>query len=351
MGTLPYFQGAFLCYTGRELYLSEQSSFGGKPFPAKSTLPISSRHSRASRQQTATMRANLRFPALYTSLCILIGSLLTGGCASSSGIPRKPWDSAKELKALAPYLAGDVMAAYNGSAGTAAKTAYRDAVVYARLRAIDLTYSTFVTALAKERNIEAIATDTSVLILTGTASLMTPASTKSILAAISGGVVGIKGSIDKNLFYDKTMPVLLTQMDALRKQRLATILAGLGTPADRYSLTQALVDLEDYFQAGTIPYALMAVNAEGGAASQKATKEIKDLKAFSFNYGAADDEDVSTKIRTWLLNGGATWDPARGQELQTWLKEKNVTEAGISAFLSGPFKTQRGEFVAEKKIP
>ncbi|HEX2855758.1 MAG TPA: hypothetical protein VHO24_21155 [Opitutaceae bacterium] len=307
----------------------------------------------ASNSKSTKFSAKTTRPAqtLPLSLVVLLCSFFAGGCASSSGIPKKPWDSAAELKTLAPYLTADVMATYNSAGSIAAKTVYRDTVVYARLRAIDVTYSTFVTALAKERNIEAVATDTSVLILTGTASLIHPASTKSILAAISGGVVGVKGSIDKNLFYDKTMPVLLTQMEALRKQRLATILTGLSVPADRYSLTQALIDLEDYFQSGTVPYALMAVNAESGAASQKATKEIKELRTFSFNYGAAEDEDVSTKIRTWLLNGGTAWDPARRQELEGWLKEKNVTDAGITSFLNGPFKTQRSAFVTEKKIP
>ena len=141
------------------------------------------------------------------------------------------------------------------------------------------------------------------------------------------------------------MPALLTQMDALRKQRLATILRGLNAKADQYSLTQLLIDLEDYFQAGTIPYAIMTVNAEGGAASQKASAEIKGLKIFSLNYNS---DEASDAIRVWLLNGGKLYDASRRKELEDWLKSENVG-AGISAFLNtSDFSGQRSDFL--KKI-
>jgi hypothetical protein len=266
-------------------------------------------------------------------------------------MPKKPWDTANELKSLTEYLAGDVVSHYNGKATLAEKTAYRDAVIYGRLRAIDITYFQFVTSMAKERNLQAVGTDAGVLGLTGTAALMTPASTKSILAAISGGIVGIKGSIDKNLFYDKTMPVLLTQMEALRKQRLATILQGINTSADKYSLTQAMIDLEDYFQAGTIPNALVAINAASGASSERASNEIKELKVSNFTFGAADDAAVVEKIRTWLRNGGTEWDITRRQELDTWLRKNKITDSGVTVFLNGPFKAQRSAFVSEHKLP
>ena len=45
---------------------------------------------------------------------------------------------------------------------------------------------------------------------------------KSILSGVVAGIAGIKGTVDKNLFFQRTIAVLIAQMDAERK----TVLAG-----------------------------------------------------------------------------------------------------------------------------
>lgn len=58
------------------------------------------------------------------------------------------------------------------------------------------------------------------------------ATIKSILSVVAGGLTGAKGIVDKDIFYSKTMPVLLLQMEAQRKVQLVKIRTGIRADAD-----------------------------------------------------------------------------------------------------------------------
>ena len=114
--------------------------------------------------------------------------------------------------------------------------------------------------------------------LSGAGAVLVPATTKGILAAISGFVTGGKASIDKNLLFDKTVLVMLGRMDALRKAALVTVQTGLkSTEWKSYPLSEALVDVEAYYAAGTIPSAINNINADTGEKLKKSEGELRDL--------------------------------------------------------------------------
>jgi hypothetical protein len=67
--------------------------------------------------------------------------------------------------------------------------------------------------------------------------------TKSILGAVSGGITGTKGIIDKNVFYSKKMPMMLSQMGAQRKTQFVKIRTGVKSSADEDPVSEALIDI------------------------------------------------------------------------------------------------------------
>ncbi len=98
---------------------------------------------------------------------------------------------------------------------------------------------------------------------------------KAALGAAITGVTGAKVSFDKNAYFAKTLPALVASMQASRKEVLLRIRKGLELGDDKYPLTQALVDLEDYYNAGTIPGAITGITASADEASRKASEELK----------------------------------------------------------------------------
>ena len=81
--------------------------------------------------------------------------------------------------------------------------------------------------------------------------------------------------MDKNVFFEKTMPALLSQMIALRKKVLVKLRGDMLDGVDVYPLNEALIGVEDYFFAGTIPGAISAIVEEAGANSRKADEDLK----------------------------------------------------------------------------
>src|SRR5689334_5460878 len=153
------------------------------------------------------MRASAR-------LLALMPALLLYGCLSAQGYPDRSFDLQSELQMLATYHAPDILTRY---AAAPDKRAFRNEVVNARIRAIDLHFGQFAQSLSKENNWANLGLDWTVLALGGAGSIIADAGTKGTLAAFSGGLTGARNSIDKTLFFNKTMPAVLSQMEAGRR--------------------------------------------------------------------------------------------------------------------------------------
>jgi hypothetical protein len=112
------------------------------------------------------------------------------------------------------------------------------------------------------------------LILAGLTATAGGATTKAALGAASAGVIGANAAINKDLYYQKTIPALLTQMEAERLKALASILAGIKQSDADYPLMQAYIDLNAYRTAGSIPAAVAGITQNAGNAKDEAQKAI-----------------------------------------------------------------------------
>ncbi len=219
----------------------------------------------------------LHKPAL---LMLLFTLPMLGGClASLTAYPDTSYDARAELKSLEPLLAADAITRYdapgNDQRDDMDQLTWRNAVVNARVRAMDVLFNEFQQDLYREGVGFGISTDWIVLALSGAGSLISSASTA--LSAASSGVVGAKAAFDRNAFHDKTMTTLMATMVAQRKDVLATIRTNQLLGIDQYPLTLALTDLDRYYQAGTLPGALTAVAQNAGSVGAAADVRLKDL--------------------------------------------------------------------------
>lgn len=265
--------------------------------------------------------------------------LLTTGCASYRAYPKRAASESQEVSHLVHYFTDDVMAEYKASPD---KPVYRTEVVMGRLRAIDLLFLQFERAINQEKNSTQIATDWAVLGLSGAGATTGGVATKAILAAISGGLTGAKLSVDQALFYKQTMPVLLQAMQASRKAILVDIRKGLKTSLEDYHVMQALNDVDRYYEAGTLPGAMIAINSQTGEKNEKATRELKQI--IEFNYSPTE---ASVTLRTFWRSGGTVNEENKAAILQA-MREAGVPESvEISQLLSDPQYVNQRQRVVE----
>jgi hypothetical protein len=216
-------------------------------------------------------------------LLILLPAFLVGGCASGANALMDrpatlkyrdpPTRSAAETELAA-------IQAYHGDASQRqgmSQREYRDSIIYRQLAADDDDFGQFVRNLRSDKAKGNIATDIAVLALNGISAVTGGAQTKATLAVISGGLIGAKGSIDKELFNLEALSAIVSRMKAARLKALVPIKTGLNQDTTDYSLEQALFDLRGYANAGTLSGALSAITNDAGEEAEDAAEDIRTL--------------------------------------------------------------------------
>jgi hypothetical protein len=261
--------------------------------------------------------------------CLII-VLILSGCASFKAYPDRTVDLTAELQGIDKYVKPEIINEYANAnlEDKEKKKRLRDEVVNARVYAIDLYFGKFQQDLFGEGVGFGIATDWITLALAGAGAVTGNAGTKAALAAAAAGIIGAKAAFDKNVFFDKTMPALLAQMVALRKTVLARIQAGLSQGIDRYPLPQALIDLEDYYNAGTIPGAITGIVEGAGAAAKQADEEMKQVLVGRFTADAAGDA-----LRRFWKPDGKIVNQENQARIRKWMDDNHVNELSITFFM------------------
>jgi hypothetical protein len=227
---------------------------------------------------------------------------LTSACSTFTGYPKSAQNDKTEIAANAPYFSAAVRVneddpdPANTKRGGLTRQQYRDAVVYGRISVIDIRYFEFQKALTAANNGLATGADLTVLLLNGFGATTGAASAKAALAAASGGVVGTKATINTDLFYQKTLPALLTQMNAGRQKQLVVIKTGLGKSLDEYSLGEALNDVQNYYIAGTLPSAIEQVTSQAGASLSSANNALDIIRSDSFTKNGPVQADLLERV-------------------------------------------------------
>jgi hypothetical protein len=276
-------------------------------------------------------------------ICASALLIITLGCASNGGYPDRAVDPKTELLGLNNYFEPQTITAYATLTGNA-KQLRRDEIVNGRLRAIDLNYGIFEQTLTKDVGNVNVGSDWAVLALAGAGTIVTGADTKAVLAAVSALITGAKLSVDKNIYYEKTILVILGKMTSLRRGVLVTIRKGLTHDEKEYPLEQALIDLDDYYNAGTIPGALIDVNASSGAALSQSNEKLKQISA------AFLEDDAGNVLFAFWKPDGAKVDPEHDKILRKWLTDQKVTASPYFFIRGDSFADQRTQAVSDLKL-
>ena len=138
---------------------------------------------------------------------------------------------------------------------------------------------------------------------------------KSIISAALTGFKGGRKSYDENWFRERTVAVIISQMQASRAHVETDILRNMHETADIYSLDAALGDLINYFYAGTLQKGLQELAQQTGQ-SAIAEKKAVQVEREKLRAGTPEKVKIAVTIRqkfNSLFNDAMTApiDPAK----------------------------------------
>jgi len=260
----------------------------------------------------------------FRALILAFALLLVQGCSSFQGAPN--WDPTAVKSSDA--LFDEYVEKFFNLKSADERALVRNEYMTKRTAQIDRSYIDYKQGLYSQRVSSAVGIDVATLTLAGAAAAVSDVGTKTGTAAVAALLTGTKTSIDKNVYFDRTLPAMLSQMDALRAEVRAQLYAGALLPADRYSLSQADADLNEYRQAGTVPRAIAAVTNQAGQAQTAAEKVIRDrlpteetirsmLQQKGFLVQKAAVTDTTELLKKCVLIDGSL-DPGIDKEFNKW---------------------------------
>ncbi len=262
-----------------------------------------------------------RLPGLAVA-CALLATL--PGCASIGGM-QAPITASDLQAGICPSAAE--IDTFNALAGTK-RQEFRDKVILGCVKAIDLHYLAFKTSLHREGVGSSLATDIlSLGLATGAAISRTKAASR--LAAGSALTLGVGAAINKDVFFQQTLPAIEAAMDARRDKLLKAIIdAEKSDPAaTRYTLASAGIDLSAYEAAGNIYAAIAELTSEAGKAAADAKADLTASQTAAYT-AVEFSADIDTRLRAltdklWLLKDPADRAKLDAVALKLGLKIKS----------------------------
>lgn len=256
--------------------------------------------------------------------------LLTSGCghfAATRGFPNPSVDVQTRLAQMEVYRGDTLIKQYNDPVNAnnpIERQRIRNDLINGRIALIDIHFNDFLQNLHEEGIGLNVFADAIVIGL-GAAGALVSGGASQVLSGATAAVVGAKESVDKNAFFDQTMPALMTKMIAQRKTVLVGIRDGLLNKTDaQYPLAQGLAELEGYYYAGTIPGAITGVVQSAGAEAASADKKL--LETVSFHL---DDPSAAIKRVIFPDPSSTDLDPAGLKRMKECWPEAGVPQNTI----------------------
>lgn len=178
---------------------------------------------------------------------------------------------------------------------------YRNMIIGTYLMAADLRFNDFRRDLSRQSRGSSFGLDVGILGFAGGASIAAER-TANILSAIASGLTGTRAALNRDIFFDRTLPALFAGMDSARTEMRTAIMVNLRRSATDYPLPVALGDLASYENAGSLDSAIQRVTGDAtrraDEAQQNYVQEVQNYRGPS-EVGVADIKgQITTHLRS-----------------------------------------------------
>ncbi|MBO9575642.1 MAG: hypothetical protein J7494_07900 [Sphingobium sp.] len=233
-------------------------------------------------------------------LALVVISVMLGGCASirASQKPVKVADIAATV-CPSPTELEEFKRLSGGAAGK-----YRDDVIAKCLGAMDARYLEFKEDIRQEATNINLVGDTLAFGLTSGAAVV-KGNVSKYLAAGGAFVAGTHSIINRDIFYQQTLPALISAMDARRDTVRAKLTRAQKDDPDAkgFKLADARASLNDYQMAGDLYAAISDITAEASKVAAEARKDRLDADKYTLPAVTVTKLDSAVSTRVTALTG------------------------------------------------
>jgi len=240
------------------------------------------------------------------------------GCGGFRAFPESPFDTSGQLNSAKFAFEEATFKQYYNEGNSTKRVRLRNRIINAQIRAYDIKFGEYEQNLFQLGIGLGVGTNWASLALSGLTATVGGTTTKAAFGAINAGIVGAKGALDKHLFMEKTLPVILTEISSQRAEILLQIRIGLLESDSKYSLDQGLSDMQRYKRAGSIASALNGIVASSGSKLKNSTDKLSTLITGKFKKDAAGNKlrtfwtknaVNARRLKSWMTNNGLTTNP------------------------------------------
>ncbi len=233
-----------------------------------------------------------------------------------------------------------------------ARAVIRNEALRICVNAINGRYTQFKSALHKESSVTNLVTDVLSLGLSGGATIAGTSAAAPYLSGAATFVTGTDKSIDKDVFYQQTLPAIEAAMDTRRNKILATIQSSENDdPADsKYTLIAAGADIDALQAAGSMYSAISDLTATANKAqaeSQKVLDAAKTGAVIDIDNPVMPPSNIIARTRALIVRLDALNPDADQDKLSALASKLNLTfTPDPNASASQNFVNERGQINA-----
>lgn len=249
--------------------------------------------------------------------CLFLSTL--AGCGGFRAFPKAPFDMKDQIEST--RFAFDPMEykRYYDELDEQKQSKQRNKIINAQIRAYDIRFAEYEQDLFEMGLGLGVGTDWASPALSGLTATVGGTTLKSAFGAINAGIVGAKGAVDKHLFMEKTLPVIMTEITSQRTAVLVQIRSGLHQPVTEYGLDQGLSDIQRYSRASSIASGLNGILASSGTKLQDNLNVLNNLTTLKYS-----DDLAGRKIEAFLMPEGEL-DATNKEKLEAVMVELGLT--------------------------
>ncbi|HKS29250.1 MAG TPA: hypothetical protein VJS44_15585, partial [Pyrinomonadaceae bacterium] len=203
----------------------------------------------------------------------------------STGCPNEPSKSFKRKDSFVSnvneYLAG-AQGRYEQhviSNPAEAKRIRNDAIEDA-IAVVNSNYTDYITRLNTRRSTTDFIADVIELGTSAATGIAKGERPNQILGIALTAFRGGRRSSELNFYKEQTVPILITKMDDNRATIYAMILTKKDADVSRYSMKEAIRDIVDYYNAGTLIRAFTQLQKDTAAKAQQSENRVLELQGF-----------------------------------------------------------------------
>ena len=237
-------------------------------------------------RQEFTHRPTRSWAAASTATGLLV--LAFTGCATQDQSPLYVLNDANNTRLKSIY--GTAQKLEERIAAAAGDSTLRNSVLNDLILMVDLDYYARERRMYRAKSGFDLGSDATLLGLSGATALVNSTSVANILGQISTGIVGLKSKIDIDILQQNTVPALTGKMRAGRSAQLARMQAAMTkeigngkigrepSSIDDYSIERGLIDVNEYYAAGTVIGALQDITQKSSEEQAEAESKMDKLK-------------------------------------------------------------------------